>query len=55
MYADNTHTTIPSNDITELISITKKELLNISDWLRVNKTKCDPQKTEYMVIGNHRR
>ena len=37
MDADHTHKTIASNDITELISMTKKELLNISDWLRVNK------------------
>ena len=34
MYADDTHTTIASNDIAELICMTKKELLNSSDWLR---------------------
>ena len=37
MYADDTHTTIASNDIAEFISMSKKELLNISDWLRVKK------------------
>ena len=37
MYADETHTTIVSNDITELIIMTKKVLLNISDWLRLSK------------------
>ena len=37
MYADETHTTIVSNDLTELIIMTKKVLLNISDWLRLNK------------------
>ena len=31
MYADDTHTTIASNDIKELVRITKKELLNISN------------------------
>ena len=31
MYADNTFTSIASHDIAELISMTKKELLNISD------------------------
>ena len=55
MYADDTHTTIASSDRAELISMTKKELLNISDWLRVNKLSLNPQKTEFMVIGHQRR
>ena len=52
MYADDTHTTIASNDIAELIRMTKKELLNISDWLRVNKQSANPQQTEFMDIGH---
>ena len=55
MYADDTHTTIASNDIAELIRMTKKGPLNISDWLRVNKLSANPQKTEFMVIGHRRR
>ena len=55
MYADDTHTTIASNDIRELVRMTKKELLNISDWLRVNKLSANPKKTEFMVIGHQRR
>ena len=55
MYADDTHTTIASNEIKELIRMTKKELLNISDWLRVNKLSANPKKTEFMVIGHQRR
>ena len=35
--------------------MTKKELLNISDWLRVNKLSANPKKTEFMVIGHQRR
>ena len=31
MHADNTHATIVSNDIAELISMAKKELVKISD------------------------
>ena len=54
-YADDTHTTIASNDIRELVRMTKKELLNISDWLRVNKLSANPKKTEFMVIGHQRR
>ena len=55
MYVDDTHTKIASNDIAELMRTTKKELLNISDWLRVNKLSANPQKTEFMVIGHQRR
>ena len=55
MHTDDTHTTIPSNDIAELLSMTKKELLNISDLLRVNKLRANPQNTEFVVIGHQRR
>ena len=55
MYADDTHTTIASNDIRELVRMTKKELLNISDWLRVNKLSANQKNTEFMVIGHQRR
>ena len=45
MYADDAHATIASNDITELNSMTKKELLNISDLLmRVNELSVNPKK-----------
>ena len=44
MYADDKHTTIASNDIKELVRMTKKELLDISDWLRVNKLNANPKK-----------
>ena len=40
---DATHTTIASSDIAELIRMTNKELLNISDWLRVNRLGANPQ------------
>ena len=55
MYADDAHTTIASNDVKELVRMTKKELLNISEWLRVNKLSANPKKTEFMVIGHQRR
>ena len=53
MYADDTHATISSSNIAELIRMTKK-LLNVSDWLRVDKLSANPQKTEFMVIGHQR-
>ena len=50
MYADDTHTTAASNDITELITMTKKELLSISDWSSLNKLSVSPQKIEFMLL-----
>ena len=50
MYADDTHTTIASNDIRELVRMTKKELLNISDWLRVNKLRANPKKLNLWLL-----
>ena len=55
MYADDTHTAIASGNIAELIRMTKKGLLNISYWLRVNKLIGNPPKTEFMVTGHQRR
>ena len=43
-YADDTHTTIAFSDLAELIRMTKKEQLNISDWLRVNMLRANPKK-----------
>ena len=54
MFADDTHTTIAS-DIAELISMIQNGLLNINDWLRVNKVSANHQKTKFMVIGHQRR
>ena len=50
MYADDTHTTIASNDIKENVRITKKELLNISDWLRVIKQSSNPKKLNLWLL-----
>ena len=55
MYADDTHTTIASKDITELSQMIKEELENISEWMRVNKLSANPKKTEFMLIGHPRR
>ena len=50
MYADDIHTTIASNDIKELVRMTKKELFNISDWLRVNKLSANPKKPNLWLL-----
>ena len=49
------HKTIASSDIAELIRMTNKELLNISDWFRVYKLSLNPQKIDFMIIGHQRR
>ena len=52
MYADDTHVTVISTNVDDLIANAHKELRNISEWMLVNKLNANPQKTEYMVIGH---
>ena len=52
MYADDTHVTLTSNNIDDLIANAHKELRNVSEWMRVNKLNAKPSKTEFMVIGH---
>ena len=52
MYADDTHTTIASDDINELAQMMQEELQNIAEWMRVNKLTVNPNKTEFMFIGH---
>ena len=55
MYADDTEITISSNNQAELIETAQAELLNIAEWMRINKLSLNPTKTEYMIIGHPRR
>ncbi len=55
IYADDTNVTIASNDIEKLVADAQEELLNISEWMRVNKLSPNPSKTEYLVIGHPRK
>ena len=50
IYADDTHVTSASSDIEELIQMTREELENIADWMRVNKLSANPQKNR--IYGN---
>ena len=43
---------IVSNNIEKLVSDAQQELLNLSEWMRINKRSPNPHKTEYMVIGH---
>ena len=55
MYADDTEITISSKNQAELIEKAQAELLNIAEWLRINKLSLNPTKTEYMIIDHPRR
>ena len=55
MYADDTHVTLTSMNIEELVQKAQEELINISEWMRLNKLSANPKKTEYMIIGHPRR
>ena len=53
IYPDDTHTTHVSNAIAELIRMTHKELLNISDWVKVNKLNASPEKqNSWLLVTN---
>ena len=55
MYADDTEITISSNNQVELIEKAQAELLNIAEWMRINKLSLNPTKTEYMILDHPRR
>ena len=52
IYADDTSLTIASSNPVKLIEDAHQELLNISEWMRVNKPSPNPNRTEFMVIGH---
>ena len=52
IYADDTNVTITSDDI-EIEA--QQELLNLAEWMRINKLSPNPAKTEYMIIGHSRK
>ena len=55
MYADDTEITVSSNNQVELIDTAQAELLNIAEWMRINKLSLNPTKTEFMIIDLPRR
>ena len=55
IYVDDTNVTIASDDIEKLIFEAQHELLNLSEWMRINKLSLNPAKTEYMIIRHSRK
>ncbi|CAB3998747.1 Hypothetical predicted protein, partial [Paramuricea clavata] len=43
------------NNIDSIANILKEDLINVSDWMKANKLSLNASKTEYMVIGSHKR
>ena len=41
---------IASDDVAKLVEDAHQELSNLSEWMRVNKLRPNPKKTEFMVI-----
>ena len=52
IYADDTNVTIASVDIQRMIDNASQEMLNLSEWMRINKLSLNPHKTEFMIIGH---
>ena len=46
MYTDDAHVTITSNNLENLLENAQRELLNISEWMGINKLTANPKKTE---------
>ena len=47
MHADDTHVTVTSMNVEELVHKAQEELTHISEYMRLNKLSANPQKTEY--------
>ena len=44
--------TVASKNIERLIDDASQEMLNLSEWMRINKLSPNLQKSEFMVIGH---
>ena len=44
MYADDTHVTVTSMNVEELVCKAQEELTHISGYMRLNKLSANPQK-----------
>ena len=55
MYADDTNHTVSERTMTDLEKSLNSELDKVSQWLNTNKLSLNVEKTEYMMIGSHKR
>ena len=54
-YADDTHLTLASNNISDINQNLNQDLANVSEWLIANKLTLNQSKTEFMLIGSRQR
>jgi hypothetical protein len=52
LYADDTQIFASSHDTEDLIDKLNSDLINIMDWLTVNKFQSHAKKTKFMLIGS---
>ena len=55
MHSDDTHLTCAGNDIYSIQSSLNRDLLNISNWLTVNKLTLNMTKTEFILIASRQK
>ena len=55
MYVDDTNISIAARSLSELESALKGELINLYEWLRVNRLSLNIAKTKLMLIGSRQR
>ena len=52
LYAEDTQVFATSQDTTELVNKLNTDLVNIMDWLTVNKLQSHAKKTKFMLLGS---
>ena len=55
MYADDTNISFAASSLSELESVLHSELINLHEWLRVNRLSVNIAKTEPMLIASRQR
>ena len=55
MYAEDTEITMFSNNQADLIETAQVDLLDIAEWMRINKLSLNPTKIECMILDHPRR
>ena len=55
MYANYAHVTMTSSNLENLRENAQRELLDTSEWMRINKPTANPKKTGYMSICHPRK
>ena len=55
MFADDTQLDTSNNNIDSVADFCNEDLINVSDWMKAYTLSLNASKTEYMVIGSHKR